>query len=277
MKKYIFSLICILSLVTNVEARVERTIGVTVHNAKNDGTPIAPATAGKQDLLQTTNNAIQSATEASQTALELIDNIINTDKAAVFLTDPDDITRRGKFDTVFAAPVFITGEHSEGHEGNTYTAQVIDTSMAINDTLTLAFKTPSTKRIHIIASHSQKSGGHVDLIEDAVYTTGSGSQVPAYNISRGSSNTTDLLEDTGGSFVDSNNIANVSTVAVTGTIIPNGSLYHFGTTPLAGPTESIAAAETILAPDTVYAFRYTADVGTNAGHLKLKWYEKSLE
>lgn len=193
---------------------------------------------------------------------------------SIEIVDPSDDTRLMVFDNLFKTPVFISIEHHEAHTGEAFTTQAIDESMSDNDELIIAFKTPNTtKMTHLVIDLASKASAHIDLIESPTWSTSTGSQLPVYNVNRNSANTTDLLEDTGGSFLDSNNVILNPSSLSGGTIIPNGHPYAFAATGLGGQTRSRGESEIILASDTTYAIRFTADAGSNAGHIKLRWYE----
>lgn len=184
--------------------------------------------------------------------------------------DPDDDTRRGEFDSIFPIPVGIDTFHHEIHEGEFFVSDAVDTSMALNDTLILAFKTPNTtKQFHLLIEIASKSSAHVDILEGSTWNSSSGSQNPVFNRKRDSSNTTDVLEDTTGSFIDTNNIILNPVNVAGGTEIHD--FYTFIGINVGGIRADIA--EIILNPNTTYAFVLTADAGSNAGHIILNWYE----
>lgn len=198
----------------------------------------------------------------------------NNNIGAIEVVDPNDDTRRMAMDALFRAPLIQQIEHFEIHEGCAFIARAFDENMSIGDEIILAFKTPNTLKVpHIIIDFSAKASSHVDIIESPVWSTGTGSQVLVYNRNRNSTNTTDLLEDSTGSFINTNTILLNPNNLSGGTIIPNGTLYVFTPMGIGQSTKSRGESETILKANTQYAIRFTTDSGVNGGDLMLRWYE----
>jgi hypothetical protein len=225
-----------------------------------------------ENKISVNGNSQLKVTEYNSVGSELWDS-----EAHAGYTRISDGTSSAVFDSSFKALLIQEIEHGEIHKGCAYVTEAIDESMANNETIVIAFKTPAVPEVHMVVDFGAKSSAHVELIEAPVWSTGTGSQLPVYNRDRNSANTTSLLEDTGGSFVDSDNVVLNPTNLAGGTVIPDGTLYVFAPTGLGSTSRSRGTVETILAVSTLYAFKFEADAGTNAGHLKLRWYEHTPE
>jgi len=189
------------------------------------------------------------------------------------LRDPDDATREAAFDTLFQVPVTIDGPHHEVHEGDAFAVEYADDTMADTDTITLAFKTPNTTtRIHLTIEFSVLVGGHVELHEDATWTTNTGTLRTIYNRKRLASMTSSvLLEDkTATPTFTATDAVLYNPTSPSGTIIH--TVYAWGLK--SRPTMSSREIEEwILKPNTAYAVILTADGNSNAAQLILDWYE----
>jgi hypothetical protein len=170
--------------------------------------------------------------------------------------------------------VRIDFEHNEVHRGDSYTVNLVDTSMADTETINIAFKTPNTtKYINMSIDWVTKAGGHLELIEAPTWTNQSGTSIAIINRNRVSSNSSGLLHDlTTTTFAAASKVsANVTTILTTNATTIDVS-YLFGSA-TKGEAESRGHSEFILNADTQYVIRYTADGGTNAGFIKLIWNE----
>ena len=100
--------------------------------------------------------------------------------------------------------------------------------MGIGDTMILAFKTaPGTCQAYFATEMSTLTGGHTELLESPTWTTSTGTQNPIYNRKRETSmNMSGLLEDTGGSFLATDNIILNPTGLSGGTTVHH--LYAWG-------------------------------------------------
>jgi len=171
-------------------------------------------------------------------------------------------------DALFPAQVVLDHVHHEVHEGDSYKVEVVDESMADNDTLIVAFKTHATKRPHLYFNFTTLAGGHVELIEGPTWDTATGTNVPAINRLRVPPlNVSSLLQDTSGAFVAGGVVKNPVNLAG-GVVI--GTIYGFGKNQFSAQG---SGPEVVLAPGVTYALRFTADGGSNAGQLTLRWYE----
>ena len=186
------------------------------------------------------------------------------------IVDPNDNTRFGEFDNKFKAPIGIDVGHHEIHEGDSFVIDTVDESMADGDVLSLAFKTPvAGKRIHMLVEGIFKGAGHMEITEDSTWAAGSGTQLSLYNRERNSTGSSILLENTTGGFVANDAMVLNSSSYAVGTIIH--SFYVFADRKTGG--EARAVDELVLKPNTEYMILMEADVGTNAAHMTLNWYE----
>jgi hypothetical protein len=154
-------------------------------------------------------------------------------------------------------------------EGRYFQTSAVNTSMGSGDTLSIALKTPATPNINMTASFKSKASAHFDIVEGVTWVTSLGTQNPIYNRDRNSTIFSTVSEDVTGSFVSSNNaILNPASLA-NGTIIdPDYTWTEEKTT-----VKEKGTAALKLKNSTQYAFRLTADEATNAGQVKLNWYE----
>lgn len=192
---------------------------------------------------------------------------------SVILADPKDTSRQAEFDPLFKAPLIIDIGHHEIHEGDAFLCAYADTSMSNGDTFIIAFKTPSgTKRVHLLYAINTLAGGHLDIYKDSTWDASSGSLLPVYNhFQENSPKSSVILEDQStGSFIANDNAILDPTTPSHGTkVIP--SEYVFGNNQKTGETRS--TAEIVLEVDTLHTVLFTADGNSNAGQVKLNWYE----
>lgn len=200
-----------------------------------------------------------------------------TELRKIQLQDPNDSDRLAEFDNLFKVPIVIDVGHHEVHEGDAFVCDAIDDTMGDNDTLALAFKTMAgTKRVHMLVGFTTLVGGLLELVEAPTWDNQSGAQHPIYNrLRQASMGSSGLLEDesSAGFLATDNLILNPTTLAG-GTVIHSISAY--GTKNFfSGAGRDVE--EFILKPATQYAYRFTADGGSNAAHITLNWYEHTDE
>ena len=185
----------------------------------------------------------------------------------IILRDADD--REAFFDDMTNALVCVDYFHHETHEGDAFTCDITDETMADNATLVLAFKTPAgTQRCHMFAEFKSALGSHMDFLEGPTWTNQTGTQQPIFNRHRGSAKVSVLLEDqSSAAFTATNNLIANPTGLAGGTIFHD--LWSFAARAAASERED---NEWILKPDTQYAFRLTSDNANNKGQLILSWY-----
>ena len=195
----------------------------------------------------------------------------------VHIADPTDTTRKGEFDALFTIPVAIDVAHHEIHEGDSFTCNAVDITLASAATMILAFKTPAgTKRAHIVYRFITLTGGHLEVIEGVTWDNQSGTKQAILNRKREASmDSSGLLEDQAqAGFVASDNMILNPTTVAGGTVI--NTAYAFGQknqfTGASRDTEEID-----LKPDTQYAFKFTSDAASNKAQLIVDWYEHTDE
>jgi hypothetical protein len=189
------------------------------------------------------------------------------------LADPSDASRQQEFDPLFKAPLWIDIGHHEIHEGDAFLCSYADISMANTDTFVVAFKTiAGTKRMHLLYSFNTLAGGHLDIYKDSTWDAETGSLLPIYNhLQLDTSASSTMLENqsTAGFTATDNLILDPTNLSHGTKVIPSD--YVFGNNQKSGETRS--TAEIILEPDTLHTILFTADGGSNAGQVKLNWYE----
>lgn len=188
------------------------------------------------------------------------------------LMDPGDKTRLQEFDPLFKAPITIDVGHHEVHEGDSFLCGHSDVSMSNADTFVIAFKTPITRRVHLIYEIHALAGCHVDIYKDSTWDASSGSLLPMYNRLQANSPKSSLIEEdqSTGSFIANDNMILDPTTHVAGTkVIP--SFYLFGSNQKSGGTRAVG--EIVLEQQTLHSVVLTADGNSNAGEVLLNWYE----
>ena len=180
---------------------------------------------------------------------------------------------RAKTDRMTGVQMAITYPHHEIHGGSSFFTVVTNESMADNDTLVIAFKTPAgTKRMHMVWSASTLVGCHMDMLEGPSWTQGTGTAVAIMNRYRQASpDSSMLLEDKNqATFTASDEIIQDPTSLSGGSAsLP---VYIFGDKKTTGG-EGGDRDEWIMKPDSTIAIRMTADGGSNKGQIILSWYE----
>lgn len=174
-------------------------------------------------------------------------------------------------DPLAGAQVVISTPHHEVHEQCAFICDVVDTSMGLNDTLILAWKTMSApKYMHFIMRFASKAAAHIELLEGPTWDNQSGAQIPIFNRARFGIKTSVVLEDqsSGGFTATENMNANPTTLAG-GTVVHD--FYDWSDHKTTAKDRD--SDEIILKADTQYAVVLTADAAVNAGQLLLTWYE----
>lgn len=168
-------------------------------------------------------------------------------------------------------------EHFGIHAGEHYHAAIADESMSNGNVLVLAFKTPNTsKYIHLLTIFGSKVGGHVEILEGGSWTRAQQSTVNIIQDERNSSNTSGLLEKAAqtdftatsklqGSFVALQSLQNTTTIY-------EDWLFSHGH--IDGNRD---VNEIVLKKDEEYVVRYTSDGNSNAGFIRLEWYEYVID
>jgi hypothetical protein len=152
------------------------------------------------------------------------------------------------------------------NSGVSFHCEAYASALASAGTLILAFKTPNTTKWgHLTISGFGTDDFKIELDQGATWDTSSGSQQSVYNRDRNSATTTDMLEDTTGSFADNNALNKDPTSYSAGTILE--TLY-------AVSGEIIGQKKWILDQDTQYAVVLTnLHSGAANFQLRLDWNE----
>lgn len=186
------------------------------------------------------------------------------------LTDPSDGSRLAEFDNKFKIPIFINLEHHEIHEGDSYIADKEVTAASLD----LAFKVPAgTKRMHLIFQWAAESKAHVEIYEGRTWTAGTGSTVTIFNRDRNTPKSSQVQEDTGGSFVANMAVIQDPTGQAGGTIIHD----EYSWSDKKQTVRNRDVAEFILKNDETYVVKLTSDDGAKGLHIALHWYEHTDE
>jgi len=159
----------------------------------------------------------------------------------------------------------ISLEHYRIHQGNSFHISIAVVAAA---SLSLSFKTGTSKRLHMLISYASESESHIEYKEDVVITATSGTQKTVYNRDRESSRISTLLENKSGSYVADNKMLQDATVSA-GTVFAHHQ--HWGDKK-AGIGRR-GSHEWKLALNTVYQFLLTSDDGSKGLHIMLNWYE----
>lgn len=171
-------------------------------------------------------------------------------------------------DEVDDAAIGITLEHHEIHEGNHYSIGVATNSAG---TLSLSFKTSTTKVMHMVVSYATESKAHLNIVEGVTVTATTGTEVTVYNRNRNSDKAPTMLQNKSGAFVANSKVLQDATVA-NGTSIAHHQ--HWGDKKSGGERRGMSERELKL--DTEYQMLVTSDDGDKGLHLMLDWYEVSV-
>jgi len=159
----------------------------------------------------------------------------------------------------------ITLEHYRIHQSKSFHISIVASAAA---SLSMSFKTGTSKQLHMIVSYASESKSHIQYMEGGVITATSGTQKTIYNRNRNSSRVSTVLENKSGSYVADNKILQDATVSA-GTVLAHHQ--HWGDKK-AGIGRR-GSSEWKLALDTVYSFLLTSDDGSKGLHIMLNWYE----
>jgi len=184
-------------------------------------------------------------------------------------------------DAMSGTPVGITFPHHKIHNGDSFTTNFTDETLADAETIILAFKTATgPKRIHLFAFFSTLVGGSLNIWEGATWTTTTGVVNPIINRRRDENpNTSGLLEDLTATpaFTATGNI--LSNPTLTGGVVTPTSATSLDKQYAWGEKGKIGAGylrdenEFILKPDTTYAIVFTSIGASNKAQINLNWYE----
>lgn len=169
--------------------------------------------------------------------------------------------------------VRIDFAHKEVHDGDTYQVFFADETLADDETINFAFKTPAliTAEIHMFIEFGSLVGAQLAVIEAPTWTASSGTIKVPINVNRNSTNTSSILGNETTTAFAANEVAyNVTTILTTNaTTIDEDVMYTAKKS--GGITRG--SRELILKADTQYVVVLTAEGASNMGYLKLRWYE----
>ena len=170
----------------------------------------------------------------------------------------------------------LTQVHHSAHAKEAFLFDYVDEALADNETITLAFKTPTgTKRLHFFPEFTTKVGGDMRVYEDTFWTAGTGSAQSVANRFREDSMTESIILENASSastFIANNKIIVNPTGHDSSAATVIRRLYGWGAKekfPASGRDEN----EFVLNVDTTYAVVFTAEQGSNKAQVILNWYE----
>jgi len=179
----------------------------------------------------------------------------------------------GIVDPDTGAAVAIEYGHSRIHAGFSFHSFANDLDLDTDETLTLAFKTPSgSPCAHVVPLVSASTGIRLEVLEAPTITVDTGSQIDAVNRNRNSSNlsTVETIE----TVPQAGKVTLNPTITADGLAIQNLISGGVGAGPIKGSEGSSRdLGELELKLDTVYAFRVTSLDDNNQVNLDLVWYE----
>lgn len=195
----------------------------------------------------------------------------------VFIADPLDEGRLGKFDSIVEVPVILDqGEH-QVNEKKVFSSIFTKEPVADLEVVALAFKTPAgTKRIHLIGEFTTLTGGVLDLIEGVAWDAETGTTNAILNRFREAvPQPSAMLENQGQASFEASNkvIVNPDNLAG-GTIL--SSFRAFGEKNRFSGA-GYAIAKWILKPDTQYVCKFTSTAAANAAQVSILWNEHTDE
>ena len=201
---------------------------------------------------------------------------------SVVQQDPDDAARQAEMDTLHKLSATIDLINHAIHGKKKFSADFVDETMANDETIILAFKTPAgTKRAYMEFGFLTIVGGDLAVWEGATWDTNTGvANVAAINHFRETSPTASmLLEDKTSTptFTATGNILSNVTNLGTGSATNIHPQYAWGTQNKFSPGDSSGHDKYILKPDTKYAIVFTADGGNNKAQVELTWDEHTDE
>jgi len=184
-------------------------------------------------------------------------------------------------DEMSSSPVSITFPHHKIHNGDSFTTNFTDETLADAETIILAFKTATGKeKVHLFAFFSTLVGGSLNIWEGATWTTNTGVVNPIINRRRDENpKSSGMREDLTSTptFMATGNILSNPTLTG-GVVTPTGATsldkqYAWGERGKIGAGNLRDENEFILKPDTTYAIVFTAIGASNKAQINLNWYE----
>ncbi|GAG97041.1 unnamed protein product [marine sediment metagenome] len=181
------------------------------------------------------------------------------------------MTTTPKLDDDTGALAAMPYDEVQKNAGNAFMVHLADTTLADTETVSMAFQTPAAtiKTIRMRVQWSCRTPAHLDVLETASWTSGTGSTIAILNRARDSTTTSKLLDDSAGTGYVSQSYMVTTPTSLTGTSIMKK--YSFTTTK--SEDEGQHTTELTLKASTLYGVQLTADAGTSAGNLVLLWHE----
>lgn len=184
----------------------------------------------------------------------------------------DGVSGPAGLDNMTWAQTYISYEHHETHGGSHFVSSCVDTAMSVNDTLIMAFKTPTgTKKAHVVLAYAAGSAAHLEILKGATWTQGTGTNTLIGNNNHDSANTSILLEDLNQAAFSATNQTLIVNPTLTGSGTCREDWYTFINK--GEGTQDRGAEEHVLDDNETYAIRFTADDNSSAGYIKMHWYE----
>ena len=165
--------------------------------------------------------------------------------------------------------------HFQIHEGEHYSASIVDESMGDGETIEFVFKTPDTdKHIHMLVNWGTLVGGHIHVCEGATWTRGAGGTTSIFNNRRQNPSTSGVLNNEAQTDFNEGSLLGNAAQSLVNTLLVYQE-YLFGKANK-GAGGARGVSEIVLKKDTQYAIQLIADGGSNSGWLQLNWYERGL-
>lgn len=163
----------------------------------------------------------------------------------------------------------------EVHEGNVFSASVVDITLGNADTLNIGFKTSSHEvPVHLYADFTTLVGGYIEILEGATWTANTGTILDIHNRKREIPlHTSGLLENKTytPTFVETEHVLENVDVIVAGT--PIYTRYAFGAKGRVNAGDARAENEMLLRSHTQYVVRFTAVGAANMAQIIMNWIE----
>ncbi len=172
--------------------------------------------------------------------------------------------------------VQIDSSHHEVHEGESFRAFVVDTSLASAETLSFAFKTPpSPDLVHMIVAFITNGDAHIELLQAPTWTANQSDTTQTIQNAIRGGRSSFILENTNQAGFVASDVMIVNATGLSGGTAIDTTYTFIANNGGQGGGRDVE--EWVLLPDTQYAVVLTSDESGNAGQIKLAWYEHSLE
>jgi len=169
--------------------------------------------------------------------------------------------------------VTIEFDHHRIHDGSMFSAHYVQEVTDTDDRSIIAFTTPADKEIHLIAHVAATAAAVHYILEGAVGTALSATDLTVYNKDRNSDNTS-LLTSIDGTVGAVSYYSLTTDTGITGGTVLYEEYIGAGKIGSAAEGSSRGANEWILKKSTVYDIELKSlDANTNQHHVHLDWYE----